>query len=265
MPTPKESAQVIEEPEETQEDELEEASKPEDETSAESAEEETESEEEEEKEPEETIEEKIDRLAQSKKDKELKSVYKEMDGLKTRNAELEDQLSDKIWDRETQSLFNEDVENLGEEEAQRRKVQREQLKGEVKTFRTNARKVETTLTKIGDADMDAVLKDLEVPNLVEGINKLSFNARNQKAREEIWRLVFPEDKQKVERVTALVKKFEKAQDSEDFEIILEGIKESVKGKSFIPDSGTRESGRGEKLEGDDALARGLELERKRRR
>uniref|UniRef100_A0A6M3IVF4 Uncharacterized protein n=1 Tax=viral metagenome TaxID=1070528 RepID=A0A6M3IVF4_9ZZZZ len=273
MPKKQESVEEALEAERTQAeketlDELEETPEPEDETSEpESTEEETEPEEEkEEKEPEESFEQKLDRLAQAKKDKELKPLYKERDGLRTRVTELEGQLNDKIWDRELQSLFNEDVENLGEDEAEKRKANRAKIAEQVKDFRQKSNSVENTIKKLGNADLDGILKDLDVSNLDEGINKLGVNIRDYKARSEVWKLLFPEDKQKVEKVEELVKKFAKAQDPDDFEIILESIKESTKSKQekFVPDSGKQAGGKSG-LSGDEAILAGLRKEQKIRR
>lgn len=229
----KEQDQEGQEPEETQGDdvrkELDAASPAEGETSeAETAEDKTKSEEgekdkgKEDKEGQETFEEKLDRLAQSKKDKELKPLYKERDELKTENAKLKEQLNDKTWDRTLQGLFNEDVEKLGEDEANKRKADREKVAAQVKEYHQ----------KNTDVEKAKRFYDEQLP-------KLGMIERNQKAREEVWKIVFSDDKAKLEQANVLVKKFEKAQDMDDFDIILESIKESHKAKSkpFIPDSG----------------------------
>lgn len=233
MVVTKESAQTVEKEEETQTEvtleELDTTSKSEVETSGEeSTEEETESEEEpKEKEPEESIEDKVTRLAQSMKDKELKSVYKEMEGYKTKVGELESQLNDKIWDRELQTLFNEDVENLGEDEAKTRKANREKVAEQVREYRLKS------------AEVEKAKKQLE-----EQMPKLGIIERTQKARGDLWGLLFPEDKEKVAQLNKLITKFDKAQDWDDYEIIFEGIKATVKGKenSFVPDSSKSSGG-----------------------
>lgn len=205
--------------------ELDKASTEESETSAtESVEKETEPEEggKEKPEQEESFEEKLERLAQSKKDKELKPFYKERDTLKAKITELEGQLNDKLWDRELQSLFNEDVEKLGEDEATTRKTNRGKIAEQVKAFNKERSEVEKNKRFYDEA-----------------LPKLGAIERDQKARNDVWNLIFPEDKDKVTKVSELIKKFAKAQDIEDYEIVLEGIRETVKAgrKPFVPDSG----------------------------
>ena len=97
------------------------------------------------------------------------------------------------------------------------------------------------------------------------IDYLGANIRDFKAQTEVWKMVFPEDKKKVEQVEEYVKKFDKAQDMDDFDIILESIRQSIKAKSkpFTPDSSKTESSKGQRgLSGDAALLAGLEKERK---
>ena len=172
---------------------------------------------------EETFEEKLNRLAQSKADKSIKTYQKTTEDLRKENETLKTQLNDKTWDRGIQSLFDEESESKGEDEAAKRKAAREDVKKQVLEFQQNR-----------------VYVDKAKPELEKRESYLNFVQRDQSAKDEIWKLVFPEDKAKIERVSALVKRFEKAQDQEDFEIILEGIKGELKGKAAParkPDSG----------------------------
>ncbi len=242
METEKESAQATEEqegtqPEETSE-ELQNASKSADETSGESAEKEAESQGEgkKEAEKEESFEEKLERLAQSKADKSLKTYQTKIDGLSKELTAAKAALNDKVWNRELQTIFGEETEKLGEDEATKRKTDREKIMAQVKEFQQKSAEVEQIKTKIGNVGIDAFLEDLKVPTLEKAVDRLSANLRDYRAKMDVWALLFPEDKAKIQKVTALVKKFEKVQDLEDYDIILEGIKESVKTKPFVPDS-----------------------------
>ncbi len=169
----------------------------------------------------ESIENKVTRLAQSMKDKELKPFYVERDGLKTQVAELETQLNDKIWDRHLQSLFNDEVEALGEDEAKIKQSDRQTVAGQVKEYHLKAAQVSKAQEEI----------DAKLP-------KLGVIERDQRARNDLWTLIFPEDKAKIARIETYLKRFEKAKDWDDYDLIIEGIKETIKGKKppVIPDS-----------------------------
>jgi len=172
---------------------------------------------------EETFEERVNRLAQSKADKAVKTYQKTTEDLRKENETLKSQLNDRTWDRNIQSLFDEESESKGEDEATKRKAAREDVKKQVLEYQQNKAYVDKTK-----------------PELEKRESVLNFVERDQKAQNEIWKVIFPEDKAKIERVNALVKRFEKAQDLEDFEIILEGIKGELKGKASParkPDSG----------------------------
>jgi len=224
------------------------------EASAESAEVKAESEEEgkEKKEgkKEETFEDKVTRLAQSMKDKELKPVYKENTDLKAKISDLENQLNDKVWDRHLQSLFNDDVDNLGEDDAKIKQSDRQKVAGQVKEFRLKQVQVEKA---------EAELKD-KLP-------KLGVIERDQKARNDLWTLLFPEDKEKIAQLSTYLKKFEKAKDWDDYDLIIEGIRETIKGKQkpFVPDS-SQGSGGGTHLSDspEDKVTRALEKLKKKR-
>lgn len=207
---------------------LESASEEEGKTPAESTEGEAESEEGAEsgtESEEEGYEQKVTRLAQSIAGKENATLSKTNTELRTRVTELETQLTDKVWDRELQHLFNEDTENLGEDAAKIRQSDRKLVAEQLKEFRQKSQSVEK-------------LKEQLEAEISDKLPKLGIVERNQKARIDLWTLLFPEDKAKIAQVTTLLKKFEKANDWDDYELILEGIRETIKGKRkpFIPDS-----------------------------
>ncbi len=212
--------------------ELDKASTGKGEASAESAEKEAEpegkpKEESEAESEEEAFEEKVTRLAQSIANKSTKTIEKQRDELKTRVTELEEQLNDRIWDRELQGLFNEDVEKLGEDEAKKKKSNREQIATQVKEFNK------------GKADVEKAKKYYD-----EALPRLGAIERNQKARDDVWNLLFSEDKQKLDQANKLIEKLKKAEDPDQYEILFESIKESIKAKKkpFVPDSGKGMSG-----------------------
>ncbi len=202
------------------------------EASAESAEKEAESEgkskEESEVESEEEVfEDKVTRLAQSIANKTTVTLEKQRNELKARVTELEEQLDDRIWDRDLQGLFNEDVEKLGEDEAKNRKEHREKIATQVKAFNKDKNEVEKA-RKYYD----------------EALPRLGAIERNQKARDDVWNLLFSEDKDKLAQANKLVEKLKKAEDPDQYEIIFESIKETIKAKKkpFVPDSGKGMSG-----------------------
>jgi hypothetical protein len=136
-------------------------------------------------------------------------------------------LNEKAWNKDIADLFDEDSEKLGEEDATKRKSRREDLKKQVLEFNKNADYV----------------KEMK-PALEAKQSALEMVERDQMAYKDVWSLLFGEDKAKVEQVEALVKKFAKAKDLDDYELVLEGIKDSLRSKSkpFKPDSSRQGSG-----------------------
>ena len=206
-------------------------------------------------EDEEDIEQKVTRLAQSIAGKTTATLEKQRNELTKRITVLEAELSDKAWDVHLGTLFNEDEGKLGEDEAKKRQKAREEVSKVVKEYKGKSAQVERILAKLGDAsenDIDEFLLNLKnpetgkVPNLTQAVNILGANLRDWKAREEVWNLIFPEDKEKVAKVGAYIKKFEKAKDLDDYELIMEGIKETMRSRRepFVPDS-TKSGGGGE--------------------
>ncbi len=188
-----------------------------DETSAESTEKKAEQ-----KEDEESFEEKIDRLAQSKSDKSLNTLNKTNSEQKARIEALEEEINTASWTGGINSLFTEEAETLGEDKAEKNKTIRRNFAEKEKAYHKNHLKVEKQ-----QAEID------------EKLPRLQAVERDQMAKDTVWGLLFPEDKKKVAQVTVLVKKFEKAQDMEDYEIVLEGIKAALRSpakKGFVPDS-----------------------------
>jgi len=189
---------------------------------------------------------KVKRLAQSIKDKELKPVYKELEDLRKQNKELTTQVTEKTWDRNIANLFDEEKESLGEDEAAQKKAARESVKKQVLEFQQN----------------QAYVKKMK-PELEAKETALGLVERDQKAREDIWKLLFPEDGKQVDQVAAVVKKFDKATDWDAYEMIFEGIKETIKSKvpKYTPDSGrTGASGKDtSKMSPDEKINEGFKI------
>lgn len=196
---------------------------------------------------EEGVEDKITRIAQGIAAKSTLTIEKQRNDAVKRVTELEAQLSDKTWDRHLSSLFNEDVPNIGEEEANVKKSDREKIQGDVKAYKDGAAKVQATLNRIGEPSAETLgalldaLKNAEtgkVPTLAEAINLLDFNLRDWKVREEVWPLLFPEEKAKMKQFQDILTRFNKAPNMDVYEQIMLGVKETIKGKQtpFVPDS-----------------------------
>lgn len=168
----------------------------------------------------EDFESKVTSLAQKIADKSTNTITKQRDEAAAKVADLEVKLSDKMWNHEINALFGEESENLGEDVAKKNKENRAKMAANYKDFQS--RDAEVNKSKAFYDDMTPKLGAIE---------------RNQHAREAVWQLLFSEDKAKLAQATALIKKFEKAEDWKDYEIILEGIQGSHKGKPFEPDGG----------------------------
>ncbi len=190
---------------------------------------EAEKEEKETPEPEETFEAKVDRLAQSKADKSLVTLQQANEKLTTERDEARVEANEKLWDRNNASLFGEDSEADNKDEAvvARRKTDREKVKAQVFEYQENAAKVAKLKPEL-DAK-ETSLNDVERTHLV---------------REKLWPLFFPEEKKDLSAYHDAFKRFDNANDPDDVEVILEGIRELLKGKAkkFVPDSGNQGGG-----------------------
>ena len=277
-----ESAVAEQEPEQTLIEGLKaEASEVEGETSTEPVEEETESKEKEEgsEEPSEDIEDKVQRLAQSIADKSTKTITKERDTLRQQIKDLQSQVTEKMMDRGLTELFNEDVENLGEDKAKQKDADRKELVKNVNEYLKNKNSVtqvqeaiKTLIDDIGDVSekwgLDADNPVSTIKNLGPLANKLGAIERNQQARDKLWKLLVPDDNGTMKQVNDLLKKFDKAQDQLHFDVIMQGIEQTLKGKKFEPDSGKGAGGGGidlSKLTPIERITRGLKIEETKRR
>jgi len=208
------------------------------------------------------FEKRVQALAKSIADKTTRTLERQRNDLQQKVTELETELNDRTWNRELQALFNEDTENLGEEEANKRKASRERLYAEIKKYRENDAKVRQMAEKLGTPDIEGILKELNSPNLSEAINKLSLAVRDTTIRNRLWKLIFPEDKDKLTQFDKYMEKFTKTRDWDEVEIVFGGIEEGLKGKkqSHVPDSGKNAgSPPGElSLKGEKAVQRGFE-------
>lgn len=198
---------------------------------------------------EEDYEQKVTRLAQAIAAKTTLTLEKQRNEFREKVTELENQLTDKVWDRHLQTLFNDDVDNLGEDDAKIKQTDRQKVAEQVKEFRLK----------------NAQVLKLEA-ELNEKLPKLGIIERDQKAKNDLWTLIFPEDKGKIDQISSLLKKFERAKDWDDYDLILEGIRETVKGKRkpFVPDS-SQAGGGGSHLSDspEDKVTRALEKLRKK--
>jgi len=208
------------------------------------------------------FEKRVQALAKSIADKTTKTLERQRNDLQQKVTELETELNDRTWNRELQALFNEDTETLGEEEANKRKASRERLYAEIKKYRENDAKVRQMAEKLGTPDIEGILKELNSPNLSEAINKLSLAVRDTTIRNRLWKLIFPEDKDKLTQFDKYMEKFTKTRDWDEVEIVFGGIEEGLKGKkqSHVPDSGKNAgSPPGDlSLKGEKAVQRGFE-------
>lgn len=266
-----ENTNVVSEVDEIPEGDISEESEEASETETETSEKETEQEEKETTKPEkteETYDAKVKRLAQSMKDKELKTVYQELEDLRKQNKELNTQVTEKTWDKGIQEMFDEESVNLSEEEALKKKSRREDMKKQVLEYQKNSAYIEKTLAKLGKVDLDAFLKNWEKPSLDEAANYFNYKARDQQSREELWGLYFPEDAKKLAQIAKDMEKISKAKDPTQYEIVMEGIKESLKSKGpkYTPDSG-RQGGGGKdmsKMSPEEKISEGFkELKKKK--
>ena len=82
------------------------------------------------------------------------------------------------------------------------------------------------------------------PELEAREASLNIVERNHLVRGKLWPLFFPDEKKNLDAYNEAFKKFDKANDPEDVEIILEGIREVLKGKTekFVADSSKQDGG-----------------------
>lgn len=255
-----ESANQEKEPVTTQEsdtEELDNASAEESETSGKSTEEETESGEEEEgaesqeKPKEENFEDKVTRIAQKIAAKATRTVEKQRNEWQQRALEAEDRLNDKSWNAARDDLFDEADENLREDEAKNKKTRIDKTFAEMRELRRNQNQINQVMELVGVTNPKELAELLKysgkdgAKDIAELAAITSATRRNNIAYAELKKIFFPEDKKKVEQLEVYVKKLAKAQDPESFEMILEGIRETHKAKSkpFVPD-GSKTSGSG---------------------
>ncbi len=205
---------------------------------------------------EESFEDAVKRVAESRAqsiaDKSNKTYQKQTEEMRREIEALKTEVNEKKWDRAINSLFDEESETKGEEEAAKNKAAREAIKNQVLEFHKNEVKVNKTLSLIGDTNIEGFLKELEQPTLDKAVTFLDSAAKKMKVVNELRKVLFPEDKAKVEKIEEYAKRFDKARDTEDFQIILEGIKAELKGgkKKFVPDSGKQGGATGDTFTGN---------------
>ena len=223
---------------------------------------ETEPEEGEEKEPEpekeddyeKTVTDLATKMAQKMTGKATQTIERERDGYKSRVTELESQLSDLAWDITDKSLFEEDEEKFGEEQATKKQKARAVAKTNYDEYLKNNRVVETFKNKIGTADVaaiDEICNRLEVKTLQQALQKtVMLNVYNQ-AFDDFRAIYFPDDKKDVksfqEELDKVMKFMTKpGQTWDDYNNYLEMRKGSIFGKKkkFVPDSSQGSGGGG---------------------
>jgi len=171
---------------------------------------------------EESFEAKLERLSQSKADKANAPLQKANDELRTQVETLTNQVNEKTWDRNMKDLFDEESDDMGIDVATKKKAGREKVREQVLEFQKNS----------------ALVNKLK-PELEKKETSLNIVERNHLVRDKLWPLFFPEEKKDLDAYNEAFKKFDKANDPDEVETILEVIREGLKVKAdkFVPDSG----------------------------
>jgi len=172
---------------------------------------------------EESLEDKIERIAQSKSDISMKTYQRRLESLQTENDALKDTRTSSIMDARMARLAGEyqSDEGITEAEARKRVVEDKEASELIKTFA----KDNAYVTR-----MKPILEQLE--------SRLQTAERNQGVREKLWLLNFPESKSQLDTMKAQFKKFDKARDWDEVEVLFEGIEAVAKskGSKFAPAS-----------------------------
>jgi len=169
-------------------------------------------------ETEETIEKRVNgiasRLAKSMTDKAMQKSESRIKELETKLSDTTAQLNDKTWNTGINALFEEESEKDGEEKANKKKAAREEIKKQVVDYQQNK------------AYVDKMKPELEKRESI-----LNLVQRDQKAMLEVHKLLFADDKAKIDQIQTYLKRFEKVYDEEDMQIMLDTIKAELKAKS----------------------------------
>lgn len=172
---------------------------------------------------EESLEDKIERIAQSKADISMKTYQKRLENLQAENDALKETHTSSILDARMARLAGEyqSDEGITEAEAKKRMAEDKEAGELIKAFA----KDNAYVTR-----MKPVLEELE--------SRLQIAERNQGVREKLWLLNFPDSKKQLDAMKAQFKKFEKARDWDEVEVLFEGMEAIAKSKTgkFVPAS-----------------------------
>jgi len=206
----------------------------------------------EEKPAEETYEQKVERHAKSISDKSLQTYQ---DKAVTDGKTISDQASEiaqlkldaqtRTWDNGIDSVFKEDMSDIGEEGANKRKATLEGMKAEVLEVRNKEVKINQAMALLGNVELEPLLKSLGVKTLEEGANYLSGAHLKIMAMTDVDEMMNP-DRPKEDKVRdAYIQKLSGAANQTDYNNIKEIIRETIvsKAKPSIP-AGTHQGGGG---------------------
>lgn len=199
-------------------------------------------EESEEKKEEESFEDKVRNMATSIAQKSITTYQKKDEEQRDEIANLTAQLNEKIYNLASDDLYGEEVVSLGEEDAAKRKEARVIRNKAVLESQKDGAYVKEQKELLGNVDLGQFLKEMSeyhpVTTLVEAKDYLNLVERDHLVRGKLWPLFFPDEKKNLDAYNAAFKKFEKANDPDEVEIILEGVREGLKGKAkkYVPDS-----------------------------
>lgn len=222
---------------------------------------------------EESFKDAVDRVAKSQAqsiaDISNQTITKDRDGWQDRAEKAESELSDKTWDFAINGMFDEETANLGEEKAAKLKETRLEAKKQFLESQKNAAYITKTMALLGNADLVELIKTVskfaDVKNLEDIVNHFNGLGRYNRVINKLRPLYFPDEKKTNDEYNKAIKRFENTYTDEDIEIVFEGIRQELKGKTpkFVPDSGKQDGGGNVKDESPEArVARGLAKKRK---
>lgn len=170
----------------------------------------------------------------------LSPITKERDALKTRNAELEAQLSVREDDRDLDAFKEQDYE-LDEDQQAKRKESRSAIMNRVREYEKNAKEVQVNMESLNKVrELQEVLKAEDIPSLGD---KLGQVQRTQNAISDVIKIFMP-------KLTPEMQKYQErlnnASSPEHYNEILSSIKKEAKGlkQTTTVDTGRQSGGPG---------------------
>ncbi len=172
-------------------------------------------------EPEESFEVAVDRVAKSIADKSTQTITNDRDSWRDRAEKAESQLNEKIYNLASNDMYGEEKEELGEEEATKRKSARGIRNKAVLEFQVKEASVNKKEVELGEKESS--LQDVE---------------KVQYVREKFWTLFFPDDKRDFTAYNEAVEKCVNSDDKKSVDAVYEIVRQGVKSKTkkFEPDS-----------------------------